>query len=161
MWLVTRRQTNHTGLAFLFFLVKVLRRLICGLNKVGRCFICIFFSEWADWFCSQQNLLGLNIGGGQHVKLRLRSYYSDEEFFPFDEVLDTMLHELCHNVHGPHDAGFYRLWDELRRVIFPVSAFILIRCWTKEVYLTCSNKKIAFLWKTEKSHVETKNLGLI
>nr|XP_027061350.1 DNA-dependent metalloprotease WSS1-like isoform X1 [Coffea arabica] len=65
-------------------------------------------------FC-QQNLLGLNIGGGQHVKLRLRSYYSDEEFFPYDEVLDTMLHELCHNVHGPHDAGFYRLWDELRR----------------------------------------------
>lgn len=65
-------------------------------------------------FC-QQNLLGLNIGGGQHVKLRLRSYYSDEEFFPFHEVLDTMLHELCHNVHGPHDASFYRLWDELRR----------------------------------------------
>ncbi|KAL3503607.1 hypothetical protein ACH5RR_038056 [Cinchona calisaya] len=65
--------------------------------------------------CGPQNLLGLNIGGGQHVKLRLRSHYSDEEFLPFHEVLDTMLHELCHNVHGPHNASFYKLWDELRK----------------------------------------------
>ncbi|KAB1203827.1 Mitochondrial import inner membrane translocase subunit TIM50 [Morella rubra] len=26
-----------------------------------------------------------------------------------------MLHELCHSVHGPHDASFYKLWDELRK----------------------------------------------
>ena len=53
-----------------------------------------------------------------HVKLRLRKPNRDLDFFPFDQVLDTMLHELCHNVHGPHNASFYKLWDELRKVSF-------------------------------------------
>lgn len=67
-------------------------------------------------FCpSNPAVLGLNIGGGEHVKLRLRRPNRDWDFFPFDQVLDTMLHELCHNVHGPHDANFYKLWDELRK----------------------------------------------
>ncbi|KAL9230003.1 hypothetical protein vseg_005406 [Gypsophila vaccaria] len=26
-----------------------------------------------------------------------------------------MLHELCHNAHGPHNASFYKLWDQLRK----------------------------------------------
>ncbi|KAM3508677.1 hypothetical protein MY10362_001041 [Beauveria mimosiformis] len=29
-------------------------------------------------------------------------------------VLDTMLHELCHNDIGPHNAAFHELWDKLR-----------------------------------------------
>ncbi|XP_050369957.1 uncharacterized protein LOC126788046 [Argentina anserina] len=60
-------------------------------------------------------LLGLNVNRGVHVKLRLRRPNRDLDFYPFDQVLDTMLHELCHNVHGPHDAKFYKLWDELRK----------------------------------------------
>lgn len=28
--------------------------------------------------------------------------------------MDTMLHELCHNVHGPHNQAFHALWDQLR-----------------------------------------------
>lgn len=51
-----------------------------------------------------------------HVKLRLRRPNKDDEFIPFNQVLDTMLHELCHNSHGPHNASFYNLWDELRKV---------------------------------------------
>lgn len=67
-------------------------------------------------FCpSNPSLLGLNVGGGVNVKLRLRRPNRDWDFFPFDQVLDTMLHELCHNVHGPHNASFYKLWDELRK----------------------------------------------
>ncbi|XP_057472535.1 uncharacterized protein LOC130761092 [Actinidia eriantha] len=67
-------------------------------------------------FCpNNPTLLGLNVGGGVHVKLRLRRPNRDLDFFPFDQVLDTMLHELCHNVHGPHNASFYKLWDELRK----------------------------------------------
>ncbi|KAK7387161.1 hypothetical protein VNO78_27713 [Psophocarpus tetragonolobus] len=67
-------------------------------------------------FCpSNPRLLGLNVGGGIHVKLRLRRPNRDLEFYPFDQVLDTMLHELCHNAHGPHNANFYKLWDELRK----------------------------------------------
>lgn len=60
-------------------------------------------------------LLGLNVGAGVEVKLRLRRAGRDHDFIPYEEVLDTMLHELCHNQHGPHDAQFYKLWDELRK----------------------------------------------
>ncbi|KAJ4828679.1 hypothetical protein Tsubulata_022613 [Turnera subulata] len=67
-------------------------------------------------FCpNNPALLGLNVGAGIHVKLRLRRANRDWDFIPFDQVLDTMLHELCHNAHGPHNANFYKLWDELRR----------------------------------------------
>ncbi|KAE9598529.1 hypothetical protein Lal_00021060 [Lupinus albus] len=66
-------------------------------------------------FCpTNPRLLGLNVGAGIHVKLRLRRPNRDLDFYPFDQVLDTMLHELCHNAHGPHNANFYKLWDELR-----------------------------------------------
>ncbi|XP_020277299.1 uncharacterized protein LOC109851528 isoform X1 [Asparagus officinalis] len=66
-------------------------------------------------FCpSNPTLLGLNVGGGVEVKLRLRRPKRDWDFFPFEQVLDTMLHELCHIQHGPHNAQFYKLWDELR-----------------------------------------------
>ncbi|XP_022139768.1 DNA-dependent metalloprotease WSS1 isoform X2 [Momordica charantia] len=67
-------------------------------------------------FCPKNRaLLGLNVGRGIHVKLRLRRPNRDEDFIPFNQVLDTMLHELCHNLHGPHNANFYKLWDELRK----------------------------------------------
>ncbi|KAG8491754.1 hypothetical protein CXB51_015059 [Gossypium anomalum] len=67
-------------------------------------------------FCpNNPALLGLNVGAGIHVKLRLRRSNWDWDFYPFDQVLDTMLHELCHNAHGPHNASFYKLWDELRK----------------------------------------------
>ncbi|XP_051133559.1 DNA-dependent metalloprotease WSS1 [Andrographis paniculata] len=67
-------------------------------------------------FCPKNPaLLGLNVGRGIHVKLRLRRANRDDEFIPFHQVLDTMLHELCHNAHGPHNAVFYKLWDEIRK----------------------------------------------
>ncbi|XP_052208576.1 uncharacterized protein LOC127812234 [Diospyros lotus] len=67
-------------------------------------------------FCPKSpSLLGLNVGGGLQVKLRLRRPNRDWDFFPFDQILDTMLHELCHNAHGPHNASFYNLWDEIRK----------------------------------------------
>ncbi|CAH9099647.1 unnamed protein product [Cuscuta epithymum] len=67
-------------------------------------------------FCPKNpSLLGVNVGAGVNVKLRLRKPNRDEEFLPYDNVLDTMLHELCHNAHGPHNTSFYKLWDELRK----------------------------------------------
>uniref|UniRef100_A0A7C9F9J7 WLM domain-containing protein n=1 Tax=Opuntia streptacantha TaxID=393608 RepID=A0A7C9F9J7_OPUST len=63
----------------------------------------------------RRQLLGLNVGAGIEVKLRLRRPDRELEFLPFDQVLDTMLHELCHNAHGPHNASFYQLWDQLRK----------------------------------------------
>ncbi|GMY30988.1 dna-dependent metalloprotease wss1 [Fagus crenata] len=67
-------------------------------------------------FCPKNpSLLGVNVARGVNVKLRLRMVNRDCDFLPFDEVLDTMLHELCHNVHSSHNGSFYKLWDELRK----------------------------------------------
>lgn len=68
--------------------------------------------------CSPPNpaLLGLNINGGAEVKLRLRRQNNEWDFFPYEQILDTMLHELCHNQYGPHNADFYNLLDEIRKV---------------------------------------------
>ncbi|KAK9209863.1 hypothetical protein WN944_002231 [Citrus x changshan-huyou] len=63
---------------------------------------------------NSKNALGSNLGAGVHIKLQLRKLNGDLEFLPFGEVLDTMLHELCHNDIAPHDAKFYKLWEELR-----------------------------------------------
>ncbi|GAV74410.1 zf-RanBP domain-containing protein/WLM domain-containing protein [Cephalotus follicularis] len=61
------------------------------------------------------SLLGLNIGGGAEVKLRLRRQNNEWDFFPYEQILDTMLHELCHNDYGPHNTQFYNLLDEIRK----------------------------------------------
>ncbi|RDY01541.1 hypothetical protein CR513_15108, partial [Mucuna pruriens] len=67
--------------------------------------------------CSPANpsLLGLNIGAGAEIKLRLRRPNREWDFFPYEHILDTMFHELCHNEHGPHNAQFYNLLDEIRK----------------------------------------------
>nr|GMD77089.1 DNA-dependent metalloprotease WSS1-like [Ipomoea batatas] len=67
-------------------------------------------------FCPPNpSLLGLNIGGGAEVKLRLRRPNNELDFFPFNQILHTMLHELCHNEYGPHNTDFYNLLDEIRK----------------------------------------------
>ena len=68
----------------------------------------------AEFFPPENNLLGLNINAGQKICLRLRHAGDDTQFLPFENVLDTMLHELAHIVHGPHDQHFHALWDKLR-----------------------------------------------
>ena len=82
--------------------------------------------------CSPANpsLLGLNIGGGAEVKIRLRRPNRDWDFFPYENILDTMLHELCHNDFGPHNADFYNLLDQLRKVI---SLYYLLSLFSKLV----------------------------
>ncbi|GBG73045.1 hypothetical protein CBR_g12763 [Chara braunii] len=63
----------------------------------------------------QRNLLGLNIDGGQEIRIRLRQPGNDLVFFAYEHVLGTMLHELVHIEVGPHNAQFYKLLDELNR----------------------------------------------
>lgn len=50
---------------------------------------------------------------GQEVKIRLRPAGSQAAFYDWNHVLGTMLHELCHNRIGPHNAEFYKLLDDL------------------------------------------------
>lgn len=47
--------------------------------------------------------------------MRLRYPGDKNQFLPMEQVVDTMLHELAHNVHGPHDEKFHALWDQLRK----------------------------------------------
>jgi hypothetical protein len=68
----------------------------------------------AEFYPGEANLLGLNINQGQKICLRLRYPGDDTQFLPLENVVDTMLHELAHNVHGPHDQHFHALWDKLR-----------------------------------------------
>ena len=68
----------------------------------------------AEFLPQEQNLLGLNINRGYKICLRLRYHNNPDLFLPVEQVIDTMLHELSHNVWGEHDANFHRLWDELR-----------------------------------------------
>lgn len=59
-------------------------------------------------------VIGLNVDRGQKICLRLRYPGDRNQFLPIEQVADTMLHELAHNVHGPHDAKFHALWNQLR-----------------------------------------------
>ncbi|KAF2723291.1 WLM-domain-containing protein [Polychaeton citri CBS 116435] len=68
----------------------------------------------AEFLPSEQNLLGLNINKGYKICLRLRYHNHPDLFLPLEQVVDTALHELSHNVWGDHDGNFHRLWDELR-----------------------------------------------
>ncbi|KAJ1962097.1 hypothetical protein GGI12_002852 [Dipsacomyces acuminosporus] len=68
-----------------------------------------------EFYPKDAQLLGLNINRGEEIRLRLRSPYNPAQFLQYTDILGTMLHELAHIVHGPHDEKFYRLLDELKR----------------------------------------------
>ncbi|KAK4128843.1 WLM-domain-containing protein [Parathielavia appendiculata] len=68
----------------------------------------------SEFHPDQANLLGLNVGRGEQILLRLREPFDSTQFLPFEKMVDTMLHELAHIAHGPHDHKFQALWDQLR-----------------------------------------------
>ncbi|KAF9199525.1 hypothetical protein BGZ49_010332 [Haplosporangium sp. Z 27] len=58
-------------------------------------------------------LLGMNTNNGWKIQLCLR-YHSDESrFLPWEDIIGTMLHELAHNIRGPHDEKFYKVLNDL------------------------------------------------
>ncbi|KAF9270762.1 WLM-domain-containing protein [Marasmius fiardii PR-910] len=66
----------------------------------------------AEFYPDEQNLL--DVGGGEKILLRLRPPHDADRFLELDEVVQTMLHELTHNVHGPHDDKFYKYLSGLQ-----------------------------------------------
>src|SRR4051812_11740357 len=56
-----------------------------------------------EFYPAEGNLLGLNRNAGERIELRLRYPGDENQFLPIEEIIDTMLHELAHIVHGPHD----------------------------------------------------------
>ncbi|MCO5603236.1 hypothetical protein L7F22_057384 [Adiantum nelumboides] len=69
----------------------------------------------SEFYPRNPALLGLNIGGGQEIRIRLRKPGRESEFLPYESLVGTILHELTHNEHGPHDAKFYKLLDEITK----------------------------------------------
>ncbi len=57
-------------------------------------------------------LLGWNRNFGQRIALRLRT--DDlKSFRKYDSIINTLIHELVHNIYGNHDDAFWRLFNEL------------------------------------------------
>eukprot|EP00755_Sulcionema_specki_P029985 Sspe_Gene.93346::Locus_66015_Transcript_6_6_Confidence_0.333_Length_1163::g.93346::m.93346 len=71
-------------------------------------------SSLREFLPRDPRLLGVNINHGHRICLRLRPARAPSSFLKYDSILCTMLHELAHIVHGPHNAAFYRLYEELK-----------------------------------------------
>ena len=61
---------------------------------------------------SESCVLGYNVNMGQEIHLRLRTD-DMRGFRVYARIRETLLHELTHNVHGPHDINFKRLCSQL------------------------------------------------
>lgn len=68
-----------------------------------------------EMYPKNPNLLGLNVNRGQKILIRLRYHSNDKLFYPLSDIIGTMLHELTHNLYGPHDAKFYKFLDGLKK----------------------------------------------
>ncbi|KAL5485259.1 hypothetical protein ACEPAI_7901 [Sanghuangporus weigelae] len=53
------------------------------------------------------------MNSGQKILLRLRPPWSPDTFYDEEQLASVLLHELTHNVHGPHDDKFYKYLSEL------------------------------------------------
>eukprot|EP00730_Choanoeca_flexa_P005282 TRINITY_DN11918_c0_g2_i5.p1 TRINITY_DN11918_c0_g2~~TRINITY_DN11918_c0_g2_i5.p1 ORF type:complete len:385 (+),score=45.35 TRINITY_DN11918_c0_g2_i5:161-1315(+) len=67
-----------------------------------------------EFFPNNPNLLGLNVNRTQKICVRLRPHRNPRSFYPYEDILGTLLHELAHIVRGPHDTVFYKQLDELK-----------------------------------------------
>lgn len=66
-----------------------------------------------EFYPKNKRLLGMNVNYGTKVMLRLRNPNDEFQFLSRESILGTMLHELTHNLFGPHDKKFYDKLDEL------------------------------------------------
>ncbi|KAK4237501.1 WLM domain-containing protein [Achaetomium macrosporum] len=85
----------------------------------------------SEMYPDQVNLLGLNVDKGHQILIRLREPFDRNQFLPFEKMVDTMLHELSHIVHGPHDHKFNALWNQLREEL----EGLMMRGYTGEGFL--------------------------
>jgi len=59
------------------------------------------------------DLLGYNQNAGEMIVLRIRTD-NVKGFRPYHDLVNTLIHELTHNVWGPHDDKFWKLYGELK-----------------------------------------------
>ncbi|GMG13361.1 unnamed protein product [[Candida] boidinii] len=73
-----------------------------------------------EFYPKDNRLLGLNINKGSKICIRLRYPNNNSLFLPMSELIGTMLHELTHNLFGPHDDKFYKQLDELKEEFYDI-----------------------------------------
>ncbi|QLQ79623.1 hypothetical protein HG537_0C02700 [Torulaspora globosa] len=66
-----------------------------------------------EFYPRDRRLLGMNVNRGMKIMLRLRNSSDEFQFLPRESIMGTALHELTHNLFGPHDNKFYAKLDEL------------------------------------------------
>lgn len=59
------------------------------------------------------DLLGYNQNMGGMIVLKLRTD-TLKGFRPYHDLINTLIHEMTHNVWGPHDNNFWKLFAELK-----------------------------------------------
>jgi DNA-dependent metalloprotease WSS1 len=74
--------------------------------------------KWAvpvlkEFYPTNARLLGLNVNAGESIMVRVRRPSHKASFFDYGSILHTLLHELVHIEHGPHDSAFYAMLDVL------------------------------------------------
>ncbi|PWN33573.1 WLM-domain-containing protein [Meira miltonrushii] len=75
-----------------------------------------------EMYPKQDNLLGLNVNRGKKIALRLRRPYNDLDFIDEESITETMLHELAHNLRGPHDEIFFQHLETLTQEFYDLRA---------------------------------------
>ena len=55
-----------------------------------------------------------NQNAGEMIVLKLRTD-NVKGFRPYHDLINTLIHELTHNVWGPHDQNFWKLFGEPRQ----------------------------------------------
>ncbi|KAI9298332.1 WLM-domain-containing protein [Neoconidiobolus thromboides FSU 785] len=65
-------------------------------------------------FYPKKLLLGMNVNKTEVIYIRLREINDFKVFINYWDLLGTLLHELVHIIHGPHDQKFYELLMELK-----------------------------------------------
>lgn len=79
---------------------------------------------------------GLNINRTERILIRMRYHHDSRQFLSMEQITDTLLHELSHIVHGPHNADFNNLWSELREE----HQSLLMKGYTGEGFLSQGQK---------------------
>lgn len=69
--------------------------------------------QLVEFYPRNRSLLGMNVNKGMKIMLRLRDPLDEYKFLPIESIMGTMLHELTHNLYGPHDRKFYEKLDQL------------------------------------------------
>lgn len=57
------------------------------------------------------DILGLNINKGSQIKIRLKN--TNNEYYPWFELVGTLCHELAHNSIANHSQSFYKLMNQI------------------------------------------------